>query len=34
MSGKKYVYLFADGRAEGQGTWRDLLGAKAPGWRK
>ncbi len=28
MSGKKYVYLFADGCAEGQGGWRDLLGGK------
>ncbi|PON16997.1 pyruvate, phosphate dikinase, partial [Candidatus Entotheonella serta] len=31
MSGKKYVYLFADGEAEGQGTWRDLLGGKGAG---
>lgn len=31
MSGKKYIYLFADGKAEGQGTWRDLLGGKGAG---
>src|ERR671924_466506 len=24
----KYVYLFADGVAEGKGAWRDLLGGK------
>ena len=23
MSGKKYVYLFAAGKAEGQGAWRN-----------
>lgn len=31
MSVKKYVYLFADGCAEGQGAWRDLLGGKGAG---
>src|SRR5919198_4753419 len=27
----KYVYLFADGVAEGTGAWRDLLGGKGAG---
>src|SRR6266446_3536514 len=27
----KYVYLFADGIAEGKGAWRDLLGGKGAG---
>ena len=27
----KYVYLFANGVAEGQGAWRDLLGGKGAG---
>jgi pyruvate,orthophosphate dikinase len=27
----KYVYLFADGAAEGKGAWRDLLGGKGAG---
>jgi pyruvate,orthophosphate dikinase len=27
----KYVYLFADGVAEGKGAWRDLLGGKGAG---
>src|SRR5215471_13736464 len=27
----KYVYLFAEGVAEGKGTWRDLLGGKGAG---
>ena len=27
----KYVYLFADGVAEGQAAWRDLLGGKGAG---
>jgi pyruvate,orthophosphate dikinase len=31
MSGKKYVYLFAAGKAEGQGAWRNLLGGKGAG---
>jgi pyruvate,orthophosphate dikinase len=31
MSGKKYVYLFAAGAAEGQGAWRNLLGGKGAG---
>jgi pyruvate, orthophosphate dikinase len=31
MSSKKYVYLFAAGRAEGQGAWRNLLGGKGAG---
>jgi pyruvate, orthophosphate dikinase len=31
MSGKKYVYLFAGGKAEGQGAWRNLLGGKGAG---
>ncbi len=28
---KKYVYLFADGKAEGSGTMKDLLGGKGAG---
>jgi pyruvate, orthophosphate dikinase len=31
MSTKKYVYLFAGGKAEGQGAWRNLLGGKGAG---
>jgi pyruvate,orthophosphate dikinase len=31
MSSKKYVYLFAAGKAEGQGAWRNLLGGKGAG---
>ena len=31
MAQKKYVYLFANGVAEGQGDWRELLGGKGPG---
>jgi pyruvate,orthophosphate dikinase len=31
MARKKYVYLFADGVAEGKGAWRDLLGGKGAG---
>jgi pyruvate, orthophosphate dikinase len=31
MSTKKYVYLFAAGKAEGQGAWRNLLGGKGAG---
>ncbi len=31
MSGKKYVYLFAGGNAEGQGAWKNLLGGKGAG---
>ena len=31
MPDKKYVYLFADGAAEGQGDWRNLLGGKGAG---
>src|SRR5919109_3759889 len=31
MSSKKYVYLFAGGKAEGQGAWRNLLGGKGAG---
>ena len=31
MADDKYVYLFADGSAEGQGAWRDLLGGKGAG---
>jgi pyruvate,orthophosphate dikinase len=27
----KYIYLFADGVAEGKGAWRDLLGGKGAG---
>src|SRR5919108_5505559 len=27
----KYVYLFANGVAEGKGAWRDLLGGKGAG---
>ncbi len=28
---KKYVYLFADGKADGKGTWKELLGGKGAG---
>ncbi len=28
---KKYVYLFANGRAQGKGTWKELLGGKGAG---
>ena len=28
---KQYVYLFANGVAEGKGAWRDLLGGKGAG---
>jgi len=31
MSGKKYVYVFAGGKAEGQGGWKNLLGGKGAG---
>jgi pyruvate,orthophosphate dikinase len=31
MSTKKYVYVFAAGKAEGQGAWRNLLGGKGAG---
>jgi pyruvate,orthophosphate dikinase len=31
MSTKKYVYLFAAGKAEGQSAWRNLLGGKGAG---
>ena len=31
MPDKKYVYLFADGAAEGHGDWRNLLGGKGAG---
>ena len=31
MPDKKYVYLFADGVAEGRGEWRNLLGGKGAG---
>ena len=31
MARKKYVYLFADGKAEGQGDWKELLGGKGAG---
>ncbi len=31
MARSKYVYLFADGVAEGKGEWRDLLGGKGAG---
>ncbi|HEX9871959.1 MAG TPA: pyruvate, phosphate dikinase, partial [Candidatus Tectomicrobia bacterium] len=31
MSGKKYIYLFTAGKAEGQGAWRNLLGGKGAG---
>jgi pyruvate,orthophosphate dikinase len=31
MAHKKYVYLFANGVAEGKGAWRDLLGGKGAG---
>jgi len=28
---KKWVYFFGAGKAEGDGTWRDLLGGKGAG---
>ncbi len=28
---KKYVYLFANGKADGKGTWKELLGGKGAG---
>ncbi len=28
---KKYVYLFANGKAQGKGTWKELLGGKGAG---
>ncbi|RMF88602.1 MAG: pyruvate, phosphate dikinase [Nitrospinota bacterium] len=31
MTGKKYVYLFVDGKAEGEGSWKELLGGKGAG---
>jgi pyruvate,orthophosphate dikinase len=31
MARKKYVYLFANGVAEGKGEWRELLGGKGAG---
>jgi pyruvate,orthophosphate dikinase len=31
MAGKKYVYFFGDGKAEGRGNWKDLLGGKGAG---
>ncbi len=31
MTRKKYIYLFANGKAEGRGEWRDLLGGKGAG---
>lgn len=31
MAPKKYVYLFANNVAEGQGAWRELLGGKGAG---
>jgi len=31
MPVKKYVYFFADGKAEGRGSWKDLLGGKGSG---
>ena len=31
MARQKYVYLFANGVAEGQGSWRELLGGKGAG---
>jgi pyruvate,orthophosphate dikinase len=31
MARTKYVYVFADGAAEGKGAWRDLLGGKGAG---
>ena len=31
MRRKKYVYLFANGQAEGRGEWRELLGGKGAG---
>jgi pyruvate,orthophosphate dikinase len=31
MAGKKYVYYFGDGKAEGRGSWKDRLGGKGAG---
>ncbi len=31
MASKKYVYFFGDGKAEGRGSWKDLLGGKGAG---
>ena len=31
MSAKKYVYFFGNGRAEGKGDMKDLLGGKGAG---
>ena len=31
QSKTKYVYFFGNGKAEGQGTWKDLLGGKGAG---
>ncbi len=31
MARKKYVYLFANGQAEGKGDWKELLGGKGAG---
>ena len=31
MAGKKYVYFFGDGKAEGRGSWKDRLGGKGAG---
>ena len=31
MARTKYVYLFANGVAEGKGKWRELLGGKGAG---
>ncbi|MFQ5454759.1 MAG: pyruvate, phosphate dikinase [Nitrospirota bacterium] len=31
MAKKKYVYFFGDGKAEGKGDWKDLLGGKGAG---
>jgi pyruvate,orthophosphate dikinase len=31
MARKKYVYLFANGKAEGKGEWKELLGGKGAG---
>ncbi len=31
MAAKKYVYYFGDGKSEGRGSWKDLLGGKGAG---
>lgn len=31
MAAKKYVYYFGDGKAEGRGSWKELLGGKGAG---